>query len=73
MEILDLVGRSRAIFDADINFYNDELLDMLSGSSVLVIGGAGSIGQAVTIELFKRNPEENCILLILVKIIWSNW
>lgn len=58
MEIMDLIGRSRAIFDADINFYKDELLDMLSGSSVLVIGGAGSIGQAVTIELFKRTPRK---------------
>ena len=30
---------------------------MVSNSSFLVIGGAGSIGQAVTREIFKRGPK----------------
>jgi FlaA1/EpsC-like NDP-sugar epimerase len=36
--------------------YEDELLNIVGKSSFLVIGGAGSIGQAVTKEIFKRNP-----------------
>lgn len=35
-----------------------ELSQIISSSSFLVIGGAGSIGQAVTKELFKRNPKK---------------
>lgn len=56
MDILRLVGRTRALFDEDIFHYNTELEELVSGSRFLVIGGAGSIGQAVTREIFKRNP-----------------
>jgi len=38
--------------------YEEKLLAMVQGSSFLVIGGAGSIGQAVTKEIFKRNPKK---------------
>jgi FlaA1/EpsC-like NDP-sugar epimerase len=38
--------------------YEDELLNIVGKSSFLVIGGAGSIGQAVTKEIFKRNPQK---------------
>jgi FlaA1/EpsC-like NDP-sugar epimerase len=31
---------------------------MVSKSKFLVLGGAGSIGQAVTKEIFKRNPQK---------------
>ena len=34
-----------------------ELAKLVSRSRFLVIGGAGSIGQAVTREIFKRNPQ----------------
>ena len=30
---------------------------IVKSSSFLVIGGAGSIGQAVTLEIFKRDPK----------------
>ncbi len=56
MDVLSLIGRTSPLFDADINKNNKYLLDLLSGARVLVIGGAGSIGQAVTRELFKRSP-----------------
>jgi FlaA1/EpsC-like NDP-sugar epimerase len=38
--------------------YEKELGNIVSTSSFLVIGGAGSIGQAVTKEIFKRNPKK---------------
>ena len=31
---------------------------MIRNSKVLVIGGAGTIGSAVTLEIFKRNPNK---------------
>lgn len=56
MNILKLIGRQKEIFKKDILNYKDELSKIINDSSFLVIGGAGSIGQAVTKEIFKRNP-----------------
>jgi FlaA1/EpsC-like NDP-sugar epimerase len=56
MNILKLIGREEEIFEKDISTYEKELSMIVSNSSFLVIGGAGSIGQAVTKEIFKRNP-----------------
>ena len=56
MSILKLIGRSRPLFDDDISDQNEKLKDLVQTSRFLVIGGAGSIGQAVTREIFKRNP-----------------
>lgn len=55
---LKLIGREKELFEKDINSNNKELKDIVSNSSFLVIGGAGSIGQAVTKEIFKRNPKK---------------
>ena len=56
MEILDLIGRKKELFKKDIQ-NNKKLLErIVQESRFLVIGGAGSIGQAVTKEIFKRNP-----------------
>ncbi len=57
-QILSLIGRSKELFAQDISRNNDALKDIVSSSSFLVIGGAGSIGQAVTKEIFKRNPKK---------------
>lgn len=54
--ILNLIGRSHELFVHDVMFHEKELSEIVSSSSFLVIGGAGSIGQAVTKEIFKRNP-----------------
>ena len=54
--ILNLIGRETELFGPDIKSFNSDLCDIVSSSSFLVIGGAGSIGQAVTREIFKRNP-----------------
>lgn len=56
MNILNLIGRKSEIFTKDIFTKEQELTKIVSESSFLVIGGAGSIGQAVTKEIFKRNP-----------------
>jgi len=56
MDILSLIGREKELFKKDIENAHVELSDVVSKSNFLVIGGAGSIGQAVTKEIFKRNP-----------------
>ena len=58
MSILNLIGRTNELFYADIKRFENELLKKISNSTFLVIGGAGSIGQAVTKEIFKRNPKK---------------
>ncbi|MGR5325859.1 UDP-N-acetylglucosamine 4,6-dehydratase [Vibrio sp. DNB22_17_1] len=57
-QILPLIGRTDALFTQDINNHEAELSRIVSESSFLVLGGAGSIGQAVTKEIFKRNPKK---------------
>lgn len=56
MNILKLIGRASEIFTKDISTKENELSKIVGESTFLVIGGAGSIGQAVTKEIFKRNP-----------------
>ena len=56
MNILKLIGRSSELFEQDIKECENELGRIVKYSRFLVIGGAGSIGQAVTKEIFKRNP-----------------
>jgi len=58
LNILPLIGRDRELFSQDISFYNNELSAIVSTTSFLVIGGAGSIGQAVVKEIFKRRPKK---------------
>jgi len=57
-DILYLIGREKELFSKDINNFDEKLKDEVSNSTFLVIGGAGSIGQAVTKEIFKRNPKK---------------
>jgi len=59
LTILNLIGRTKELFYYDdIKNHDSELREVVSNSSFLVIGGAGSIGQAVTKEIFKRNPKK---------------
>ncbi len=58
MDILNLIGRQKELFEDDISNHEKELSDIVRISTFLVIGGAGSIGQAVTKEIFKRNPRK---------------
>jgi len=54
--ILDLIGRDRDLFAVDVAAREAEISALVASSRFLVIGGAGSIGQAVTREIFKRKP-----------------
>ena len=58
MNPLSLIGRDELIFSGDMASHAINLQEIVSNSSFLVIGGAGSIGQAVTKEIFKRNPKK---------------
>ena len=56
--ILKLIGRTELLFKSDIAINELKLSEIVSNSKFLVLGGAGSIGQAVTKEIFKRNPKK---------------
>ena len=55
--ILDIIGRKEELFAADLASREVELSRLAKASRFLVIGGAGSIGQAVTREIFRRDPK----------------
>ena len=57
-KILNLIGRTKELLVEDIKKHDEKLKQIVSNSTFLVIGGAGSIGQAVTKEIFKRNPKK---------------
>ena len=56
--ILKLIGRKKELFKKDILSYENKLQDIVSKSSFLVLGAAGSIGSAVVKEIFKREPKK---------------
>ena len=58
MDKLNLIGRKEELFVQDVSDHEQELSKIVSFSSFLVIGGAGTIGQAVVKEVFKRNPKK---------------
>lgn len=57
-EILHIVGREKKLFHEDISTHEEEIRDLVSNNRFLVLGGAGSIGQAVSKEIFRRNPRK---------------
>ena len=57
MNILKLIGRENEIFEKDIKNHQYDLEDKINNSSFLVLGAAGSIGQALSKEIFLRNPK----------------
>jgi FlaA1/EpsC-like NDP-sugar epimerase len=57
MNILEIIGRRELLFNEDVGSREHELRDKIARSRFLVIGGAGSIGQAVVREIFRRNPQ----------------
>ena len=54
--LLKLIGRECSLLDNDISQFEERLSKTIESSSFLVLGGAGSIGQAVVKEIFKRSP-----------------
>jgi FlaA1/EpsC-like NDP-sugar epimerase len=51
-----MINRRYSLLSEDVSHYEPTLTRKVSTGRFLVIGGAGSIGQAVTKEIFKRNP-----------------
>ncbi|UVW36123.1 UDP-N-acetylglucosamine 4,6-dehydratase [SAR92 clade bacterium H455] len=58
MMILKLIGRDQKLFSPDLSALEQVIGDIISASSFLIIGAAGTIGQAVTKELVKRSPKK---------------
>ncbi|MGK0137844.1 MAG: FlaA1/EpsC-like NDP-sugar epimerase [Algoriphagus sp.] len=58
MSLLGLIGRNEELFGQDIGNNKELLAEKIASARFLVLGGAGSIGQAVTKEIFKRNPKK---------------
>ena len=56
LDVLHLIGRDQPLFDADLARHEALVTELVSAGRFLVIGGAGSIGQAVVREIFKRKP-----------------
>jgi FlaA1/EpsC-like NDP-sugar epimerase len=56
MDYLSLIGRHDALFSHDISDNSEGLRSIIQRSRFLIIGGSGSIGQAVVREVFKRDP-----------------
>ncbi len=56
MDILNLIGRTDPLFESDTKRSGQQLDSLVEDSRFLVIGGAGSIGQAVVREMFNREP-----------------
>jgi FlaA1/EpsC-like NDP-sugar epimerase len=56
-ETLKLIGRDSLLFESDIKRSSENLRSLVSGHRFLVVGGAGSIGQSVVKEIFKREPK----------------
>ena len=54
---ISMINRDSPLFYDDILNNHDILIEKVSKSSFLVIGGAGTIGKAVTKEIFKRSPK----------------
>ena len=58
MNIINIIGREKELFAQDIASHEGQLQSIIGQSSFLVLGGAGTIGQAVSKEIFKRNPRK---------------
>ena len=56
MNYLEIIGRNQELFEDDIYEKGPKLSEIVTKSSFMVIGGAGSIGRAVVKEIFQRDP-----------------
>lgn len=59
---LNILGRSKALFEGDLKKFDNQMSEIIQSNRFLVIGGGGTIGQAVTKELFIRKA--NCLHVV---------
>lgn len=57
MNELEIIGRDEPLYTQDLLVHDAQLSEIVNNSSFLVIGAAGTIGQATTKEIFKRAPK----------------
>lgn len=55
-KMLNIINRDSTLLDQDLDNVSADLGRIIKKSKFLVIGGGGSIGQAVVKQIFKRNP-----------------
>lgn len=53
---LEIIGRGQPLLQGDLADHEARLGEMVRGGRFLVVGAAGSIGQAVVKEIFRRGP-----------------
>ena len=53
-----VIKRNHSMFDDDVKAYHDRLCEKINGKSVLVIGGAGSIGSSFIRSILLYDPAE---------------
>ena len=58
VELLSILNREKHLFESDLKTFEEQLTGLVTNSRFLVLGGAGTIGQAVTKEIFKRQPRK---------------
>jgi len=57
MNFFECINRKEPLFNDDLDSNRYLINDLINNSKILIIGAAGSIGQATTLEIFKRNPK----------------
>lgn len=55
-KVLEILGRTRHLFEQDLKRHADEIGERIGGASLLVLGGAGSIGRELVKALFLYRP-----------------
>ena len=77
--VIKIINRKSGLFDQDIFSFEEEVSEIVSHASFLVIGGGGTIGQSVTKEIFKRNPKKldvvdlsELVPMIYGKVVWKS-
>ncbi len=58
MNLLNLINRKSKLFLNDLHSYNKQISEIIKNSNFLIIGAAGTIGKAVSLEVFSRNPKK---------------
>lgn len=56
--VLKIIRRTEELFADDLKIFDQRINDLVNQGSFLVIGAAGTIGQAVTKEIFERQPKK---------------
>ena len=56
--MLSLIGRNKPLFIEDIEKNSKIIEEIIQNNRFLILGAAGSIGQALVKEIFNRNPKK---------------